>query len=230
MKIPKHVGFIIDGNRRFAKRLMKSPQKGHEWGYEKVKKLIDWCKEFNIQEFTLYTFSLENFDRPKAEFDYLMKLFKKAFIELQTEKDKIKDLRVKFIGRLHLFPEDVKKEMYNLMEKTKNNEPFKLNFAMAYSGRAEIIDAVKKVAEAVKSGNLSIEDIDEKVLQEQLYMDSDPDLIIRTSESRLSGFLLWQASYSELIFLPNILWPEFTKENLVECLEKYSNIERRFGK
>ncbi len=230
MKIPKHVGFIIDGNRRFAKRLMQTPEKGHEWGYKKVKELIDWCKEYKIKELTIYAFSLENFDRPKMEFDYLMNLCEKAFKELENEKEKIKDICVKFIGRIHMFPDKVQKAMYSLIEKTKNNKPFKLNFAMAYSGRAEIIDAVKKIAEAVKNGNLNVNEIDEKLLQENLYLNSDPDLIIRTSESRLSGFLLWQSSYSEIIFLPNLLWPEFTKEHFIGCLKEFSDRERRFGK
>src|SRR3989344_2943835 len=188
MKVPKHLGVIIDGNRRFAKRLMKNPEKGHEWGYKKVKDLIDWCKEFKIYETTIYAFSLENFDRPKLEFDYIMKLFEKAFNDLEEDKEKIKDMQVRFVGKIEKFPEKLQKSMHSLMEKTENNKPFKLNFAMAYSGRTEIIDATKKIAEAVKNNSLKIEEINEEKLQENLYLTSNADLIIRTSESRLSAF------------------------------------------
>ena len=149
MKIPKHLGIILDGNRRFAKRLMQNPEKGHEWGYKKVKELLKWCKEFKIKELTVYAFSLENFDRPKQEFNYIMKLFKKAFNELSKEKD-LDQTKISFIGRIWMFSKDIQKIMLNLVEKTKNNKPFKVNFAMAYSGRAEIIDTVKKIAEQIK--------------------------------------------------------------------------------
>ncbi len=230
MNIPKHLGIILDGNRRFAKRLMLNPEKGHEWGYKKVKELIEWSKEFKIKEVTLYTFSLENFNRPKLEFEYLMRLFKKAFEELEKEQDQIKDTIIKFIGRIELFPKEVQNAMLSLVHKTKDNTGFKINFAMAYNGRAEIVDAVKKIAMKIKENNLKPEEITEKIIAENLYLNSEPDVIIRTSESRLSGFLLWQASYSEIIFLPDILWPEFSKENFKECLEEFSNRERRFGK
>ena len=229
MKLPRHIGIILDGNRRFAKRLMKSPEKGHEWGYKKVKELINWCIEFKIKELTLYTFSLENFNRPKREFNYLMNLFKKAFSKLRKEKN-INKIKIKFIGKTSLFPENLQKEMFRLEEKTKNHKKFRLNFAMAYTGRVEILDAVKKIAEAVKYSDMDIKEINEKTFAENLYLNSEPDLVIRTSESRLSGFLTWQSVYSELIFLPKILWPEFTKELFIGCLEEYSNRQRRFGK
>jgi tritrans,polycis-undecaprenyl-diphosphate synthase [geranylgeranyl-diphosphate specific] len=228
MKIPKHIGVILDGNRRFAKRLMLTPEKGHEWGYKKVKELIKWTQEFKVKELTLFAFSLENFNRPKKEFDYLMDLFEKAFIELEKEEE-VKNMKINFIGRIYMLPEKVQKAIFNLTEKTRNNGPFKLNFALAYGGRAEIVDATKKIAEAVKYNDLDISSINEKTIQENLYLGSDPDLIIRTSESRLSGFLLWQASYAELIFLPKLLWPEFKKENFKECLEEFSDRERRYG-
>ncbi|MFA4887540.1 MAG: polyprenyl diphosphate synthase [Candidatus Nanoarchaeia archaeon] len=229
MAVPKHLGIILDGNRRFAKRLMLKPWKGHEWGYEKIKKVMGWCKELDIRELTLYTFSLENFDRPKEEFDYLMDLFEKGFIELKNEKEKMKDVCVTFIGRIQMFPEKIQKAMNELMEETKGHEPFRINFAMAYSGRAEIIDAVKRIAEQVKTGTLKIDKINEAVFANNLYLNSDPDLILRTSEHRLSGFLTWQSVYSEIIFIDK-LWPEFEKEDFVECLKNFENRERRFGK
>ncbi len=230
MKTPKHIGIIVDGNRRFAKRLMLNKEKGHEWGYKKIKELLEWCKELKIKELTIYVFSLENFNRPKREFNYLMRLFEKAFKELEKEQEKLKETKIRFIGRLNFFPERVQQSMFSLMEKTKNNKPYQVNFAIAYSGRAEIVDAIKKIAESVKYNNLEIKDINENLVSDNLYLSSDPDLIIRTSESRLSGFLLWQSSYSEIIFLPEVLWPELTRKKFIECLKEFSNRKRRFGR
>ena len=229
-KVPRHLAIIIDGSRRFAKRLMLKPYKGHEWGAKKVEKLFEWCKEFGIKELTLYCFSIENFDRPKEEFDYLMNLFKKEFSRMEDDDPKIKEMRINFIGRINMFPKDVQDIMKELMDKTKNNKPYTINFAMAYGGRAEVIDAAKKVAEQVKKGKLNVDDINEQVFEKNLYNASEPDLIIRTSESRLSGFLLWQSAYAELIFLPNVLWPEFEKKIFIDCINEYSNRQRRFGK
>ena len=229
--VPKHVGIILDGNRRFAKRLMLKPWKGHEWGYKKVRELLMWCKEFKVKELTLYAFSLENFNRPKPEFDYLMDLFERVFREAKEDKEIHENkIRINFIGRLEKFPEKVKKAMVDLMDSTKSHSDFIVNFAMAYSGRAEIIDATKKIAEQIREGKLDIDQINEEVFKKYIYLESEPDLIIRTSEKRLSGFLLWQGSYAEIEFLPDTLWPEFSKEQFVKCLVDYSNRERRFGK
>jgi tritrans,polycis-undecaprenyl-diphosphate synthase [geranylgeranyl-diphosphate specific] len=226
--VPRHIGIILDGNRRFSKRLMMKPWKGHEWGAKKVEALLEWCKEFGIKELTLYCFSIENFDRPKREFDYLMDLFKREFEkDERIHKNKIK---VNFIGRLWMFPKPLQKIMNKLMKMTEKYDNYTVNFAMAYGGRAEIIDATKQISEQVKKGKLDIKDINEKVFSKNLYLDSEPDLIIRTAESRLSGFLLWQGSYAEIIFLPNKLWPEFEKKDFVACLREYDSRERRFGK
>ena len=228
-KVPKHIGLVIDGNRRFAKRLMLKPWKGHEYGAEKIEKLFEWCKELNIKELTLYCFSIENFNRPKEEFDYLMNLFKKEFTKMKDDT-RLKDIKINFIGRLNMFPKDVQDSMNVLMEKTKNSKLYVINFAMAYGGRAEVIDATKKIAEAVKEGKLDVDDINEQVFEKNLYNASEPDLIIRTSgEKRTSGFLIYQAAYSELIFIDK-MWPEFEKEDFVKAIEEYSNRERRFGK
>lgn len=231
-KVPEHIGIIIDGNRRFAKRLMMKPWKGHEWGAKKFEQLLEWCKEYNIKELTLYTFSIENFNRPKEEFKFLMELFLKEFEKLKQDDSKVHNnkIRINFIGRIHMFPELVQKAMNDLMDLTKDYSDFILNFAMAYGGRAEIIDATKKIAQQVKEGKLNIDEINEEVFKKNIYMESEPDLIIRTSERRLSGFLLWQGSYAEIQFLPDVLWPEFTKEHFVQCIEDFKNRERRFGK
>ena len=229
-KVPRHVGIIIDGNRRFARRLMLKPWKGHEWGAKKVEKLLNWCREYKIKELTLYAFSQENFDRPKKEFNYLMNLFKEEFTRLKEDPRWKDEIRVNFIGRIWMFPQDIQKIMKDLMEMTKNNDKYIINFAMAYSGRAEIIDATKKIANLVKKGLIDIDNINDEIFSQNLYLESEPDLIIRTSESRLSGFLLWQGVYAELEFLPNKLWPEFSKKDFVKCLQEYSRRERRFGK
>jgi len=229
--VPKHIGIIMDGNRRFAKRLMLKPWKGHEYGAEKVKKLFEWCKELGIKEVTLYAFSIENFNRPKDEFDYLMNLFIAEFDKLKEDKSLYEEkIRINFIGRIKMFPKEVYEKMKELMEKTKNHSNYTVNFAMAYGGRAEVIDAVKKIATNVKEGKLDIEQINEEVFDKNVYNESAPELIIRTSgEKRLSGFLLWQSAYSELFFVDK-MWPEFEKEDLIKCVQEYSNRERRFGK
>lgn len=229
--VPKHLGIIIDGNRRFSKRLMLKPFKGHEWGYKKIKELFKWCREYKIKELTIYSFSIENFNRPKEEFDYLMKLFIRAFKETKKEEEIHKNkIKINFIGRISMFPKEVQDSMKELMEATKEYSDYVVNFAMAYGGRAEIIDATKKISQKIKEGKLEIDEINEEVFKKNIYLESEPDLIIRTSESRLSGFLLWQSSYAELIFLPEVLWPEFSKENFISCLQEYSKRGRRFGK
>jgi tritrans,polycis-undecaprenyl-diphosphate synthase [geranylgeranyl-diphosphate specific] len=230
MDIPKHIGLILDGNRRFSKKLMKEPWKGHEYGAKKIEELLEWSNELGIKELTLFCFSIENFNRPKIEFDYLMNLFRKEIPRLIDDERIIKNkIKVNFIGRINLFPKDIYDKMIETMEKTKNYNNFKLNFAMAYGGRAEIIDAVKKITNEIKTGKISLEDINEELFKKYLYIESEPDLIIRTSgEKRFSGFMLWQASYSELYFCDK-LWPEFTKEDFIEAIENYKKRDRRFG-
>lgn len=229
--VPHHIGIILDGNRRFAKRLMLKPWKGHEWGREKIEQLFEWCREYHIKELTLYVLSIENFNRPKEEFDYLMDLFRKEFDELHNDPRIMQNkIRINAIGRLHLLPPDLQERIKSIMEKTKNNDQHIVNFAIAYGGRAEVIDAVKKIGNAIKDGSLDVEKINEETFANSLYMKDEPDLVIRTGgEKRLSNFLLWQNSYSELIFL-DILWPEFEKQHFVQCLEDYQQRQRRFGK
>jgi tritrans,polycis-undecaprenyl-diphosphate synthase [geranylgeranyl-diphosphate specific] len=228
--VPRHIGIIMDGNRRFAKRLMMKPWKGHEWGAEKVENLLRWAGDMGVKELTLYTFSLENFNRPKQEFDYLMDLFEKELQKVMNDKEIMeKGLRINFIGRIYLFPKTLQETMKKLQEKTGKNNNMTVNFAMAYSGRAEVVDAARKIAEEVKKGKMSVEDINEETFSRNLYNSSEPDLIIRTSESRLSGFLPYQSVYSEIIFLKDKLWPEFSREDFLECVKEYQQRKRRFG-
>ena len=232
--VPKHVGLIMDGNRRFAKRLMLKPWQGHEWGARKIKEVLKWAKDLGVEEVTFYAFSVENFDRPKDEFAFLMKLALKTFEDWYTPENLAKlnedGVRMNFIGRIWMFPKDVQEAMAKLAEATKNNSKYIVNFAVAYGGRAEILDATRKVAQMVKDGKLNVDKINEDVFAKQLYMESEPDLIIRTSgEHRTSGFLLWQSSYSEFFVCDNA-WPELSKEDLVHAITDYSSRNRRFGK
>jgi tritrans,polycis-undecaprenyl-diphosphate synthase [geranylgeranyl-diphosphate specific] len=231
MAVPKHVGIIMDGNRRFAKRLMLEPWKGHEWGKKKLEEVIDYAHDLGILELTLFAFSIQNFKRPKKEFDFLMKLFKEACNDLlkdvRIEKYKI---RVRFIGRIQMFPDELADLMRQVMDKTQGNDKFFLNLAMAYGGREEIVDAIKKISRNIKEGKLDPEKIDEETIANNLYIKSQPDLIIRTGEEkRISNFLLWQGNYAELIFLDKH-WPEFTKKDFEKCIKEYDRRERRFGK
>jgi len=231
-KVPKHIAIILDGNRRFAKRLMMKPWMGHEWGFKKLEKLFQWLSEIKyVKELTLYAFSIQNFNRPKEEFDYLMKIFREMCDKYSDDK-KIKEnkIRINFIGRSYLFPKDFQEKMKNLMEKTKNNKEYLVNIALAYGGREEVIDATKKIAEQIKKGKLNIDQINEEIFSKNLYMNDEPDIIIRTGgEKRTSNFLIWQSWYSEWFFLEKT-WPEFEKKDLLNIIEEYKKRERRFGK
>ncbi len=228
---PKHIGIILDGNRRFARKLMMKPWMGHEWGARKLEKLYDWCRELGIMEVTLYCFSLENFNRPKNEFDFLMDVFRKEFRRLMNDpRLESHSVKIRFIGRTHLFAEDIQECMRQLTEKTRNNKEYIVNFAMAYGGRQEIVDAARKLSEDLEKGKIRSADVDEKLFEKYLYMADNPELIIRTGgDQRISNFLLYQNAYSEFIFLSKT-WPEFEKEDLVSCVEEYKKRERRFGR
>ena len=224
-----HIGIILDGNRRYARSLAMQPWKGHELGRGKVEKLVEWSIDLKVNELTLYAFSLENFGRDKQEVDVLMKIFKEAFGKL--EKNIMKNgIRVNFIGRLNLLPEDLQTLMSDLMRKSAGNNTLTLNIALAYGGRAEIVDAAKKIAEDAAAGKLKPEDLNEQSFSNYLYLKSEPDIIIRTGAAmRLSNFLPYQSTYSELFFLDK-MWPEFEKADLAKCIEEFAQRERRFGK
>ena len=231
-----HIAIILDGNRRFAKKQGLMPWKGHEKGVAKVKEFIDWCislddQNINIRELTLYSFSVENFNRAEKEKNRLFKLFKENIKELdKNSKLMEKGVKINFIGRLDMFPNEIVNEMQTMMEKTKQNNNYTINFAMAYGGRTEIIDATKKIAANVKNDKLNIKDIDEELFSRNLYLKDEPEIVIRPGgEKRISNFLIWQSAYSEWFFLDK-LWPEITKEDLKKVIEEYKHRERRFGK
>ncbi len=220
----KHIAIILDGNRRYAKKFGLPKFKGHQNGFDKIKELLKWCTELEIKEITLYCFSTENFKRDKKEVNYLFNLFRKKIKDF--EKDRTihnKKVKISFIGRTSMFPKDMQKAMKGLMEKTKRYEKYKLNLALAYGARGEIVDAFKRI---IKNG---IKDINEDVIKEHLYLPDDVDILIRPGgEKRISNFLLWQNSYAEIFFIDK-LWPEFTKRDLIKIIQEFKKRERRFG-
>lgn len=232
-KNPRHIGIIMDGNRRLAERVGILPWEGHKMGAEKAEDVIDWCIELGIKTITLYAFSMENFARPKEELEHLFDLFEEYFKKIAKDESIHKNrIRVKAIGRVELFPERVRRAIKKAEDATEGYDRFFLNLAMAYGGRQEVVDAVKKIANDVKEGKLDIDEIDEKTVSENLYTNGspDPDLVIRTSgEERISGFLLWQSAYSELYFCESY-WPGFRKIDFLRAIRTYQQRDRRFGK
>jgi len=229
--IPIHVAFIMDGNRRFAKRLMKQPWKGHEWGAKKVREVARWCRDKGIKYATFYGLSIENlYNRPKKELEMLMKIFKREFSSIPYDKEIHRnEVRVNVIGRIDLLPSDVQEAINEAVESTKHYDNYVVTFAIAYGGRQEIVDAVKKL---VEKGNGVVDKLTPESFSRFLYTSNipDPDLVIRTSgEKRISGFLLWQIAYSELFFTEE-LWPEFKKETFEKAINDFMARERRFGR
>jgi tritrans,polycis-undecaprenyl-diphosphate synthase [geranylgeranyl-diphosphate specific] len=233
--MPSHIGVILDGNRRWARENGLPVWLGHSAGAEKVKLLLKKCLELKIKTLTLYAFSTENFQRDKEEVDHLMKLFEEKMKEILDSKEIHQNkVKVKFLGRKEMLPLTLQQLMDKIEEMTKNYDAYYLNIAIAYGGRAEIIDAIKKLVEDVLNKKLKLEEINEEEINKRLYTshlpNPYPDLIIRTSgEERLSGFLLWQSAYSELCFL-DTYWPEFRDIDLYRAIRTYQKRNRRFGK
>ncbi len=229
--IPNHVAIILDGNRRYAKKLGLNQIKGHEYGARKIQEVLGWLRDAGVRQATLYSFSTENFKRPMAEVQALMMVFR-AMLKNAKNDQKIDQnrIRMRFIGRLELMPKDIQQGMKELMERTKNYSEFTINLAVAYGGKAEIVDAVKRIAADAKDRVIDEADIDELEFSRYLYMPDEPDLLIRPGgEKRISNFLLWQLAYSELIFLDK-LFPELTKQDVLDCISEYESRERRKGK
>jgi tritrans,polycis-undecaprenyl-diphosphate synthase [geranylgeranyl-diphosphate specific] len=231
---PEHIAIILDGNRRWATDKALNPWTGHAKGAEKVEKLVDWCLRLDVKSITLYTFSTENFQRSKGEVEEIMRIAGENFRNLLTdERIHNNKVRVKVIGRLGMLPPELQQRIIDVENATQNYDEHFLNFAFAYGGRAEIVDAAKKIAEEVHAGKMKPEEVDEKTFEKYLYTShlpkQDPDLIIRTSgEERLSGFLLWQSAYSELCFL-DVYWPDFRLIDLLRAVRTFQNRKRRFG-
>jgi len=233
MNIPKHVGIICDGNRRFARALGEEPWKGHEQGADKIQDVVEWCLEFGIKYLTLWLFSTENFARPEKEKEEIFKIAKKAAKKfLESSKVHENKIRLTVIGNLNLFPQDVREEIQKAVEATKTYNNFFLNVAIGYGGKEEILDCVKQIAKQIAEGKLKPEDITKEILDKNMYSATIPDvdLVIRTSgEQRTSGFLIWKTDYAEFYFSEKF-WPEFEKEDFLKAIMVYSERERRFGR
>ncbi|XLS29897.1 isoprenyl transferase [Flavobacteriaceae bacterium M23B6Z8] len=230
-KLPEHIAIIMDGNGRWAKQKGKLRIFGHENGTKAVKQVVEACAELGVRNLTLYAFSTENWNRPKLEVETLMKLLVTSLrkeLRLLTKNN----IRLTSIGNIETLPKTAKKELLDVIERTKDNNRMTLTLALSYGAREEIKNAVKSLSSKVKNNIISVESIDESIINAHLYTQDlpDVDLLIRTSgEHRVSNFLLWQIAYAELYFT-DILWPDFTKEDLYEAILNYQNRERRFGK
>ena len=223
----RHLGIIMDGNRRWAKRRGLSSLEGHRRGYETFKKVGEWCLDRGIEILTVYAFSTENWNRSKREVNYLMRLLSLALSKEIGDLHR-KNIRITVIGRVKELPQHLQQHIAQAMELTKHNTRGTLQLAINYGGRAEIVDAVKKIMTSARHTSK----ITERSISEALYTahQPDPDLIIRTSgEQRTSGFLAWQGVYSELMFLDKY-WPDFNEQDLDTALNEYSRRQRRFGK
>lgn len=232
-EMPKHVAITMDGNRRYARiRGNMTPLDGHKHGRNTLEDFLQWCVDLGIEIVTVYAFSSKNFNRPSDEVEGLMMLFKENFEGIaQNEKIHKNEVRVKAVGQLDLLPEDVREAINVAENSTASNKKMILNIAIGYDGRLEIVDTLKKISRKVQAGELDPEDINEDTVNENLYTAglADPNIIIRTSgEERFSGFLLWQASYSELYFCDSY-WPSFRKVDFLRALRSYQQRERRFG-
>ena len=233
--IPNHVALILDGNRRWAKRQLTMPKKGHRRGADAVENLLDWCEELDIKIVTLYALSAENLDRNDEELTDLYELIQirleKLLNDPRIHRNK---MRVKAIGRIELLPASIKNILSQLDKITKDYDSHFLNIALAYGGQNELVDAVKKIGTKIKEGTLDVKDINKEEIEANLYTShlpqSSPDMILRTSgEKRLSGFLMWQSAYSELVFM-DVFWPEFRKIDLMRAIRTYQERKRRIGK
>ncbi len=231
-QIPRHLGLILDGNRRWARELGLDPNAGHQYGFEKLKEVLQWCWEIGIKTVTVYALSTENLNRPKEEVDALISLAEKAFNDvIESREIHERRVRIKALGRIHLLRESLREAIRRAEESTKGYTDRRLNVAIAYGGRAEILDAARKIIAEVINGDLEIGEMNEETFAKHLYTaeDPDPDLIIRTSgEERLSGFLLWQSAYSEFYFM-DVYWPELRRIDLLRAIRTYQRRQRRFG-
>ena len=229
-KLPRHIAIIMDGNGRWAEKRSLNRIAGHRTGIKKAKEVIRSCREIGIEVLTLYAFSTENWKRPQREIKALMALLKR-FLRAEG-KDLIENnIRLNTIGNIVDLPKDVSQVLQEVMEKTKRNTGMVLNAALSYSGRDEIIRAVKKIIGHVQQGEMTTKQINEEVFSQYLFTSGlpDPDLLIRTSgELRISNFLLWQMAYTE-IYVTDILWPDFNKNNLIDAIADYQKRERRYG-
>lgn len=225
--IPVHVGIIMDGNRRWAKERNLPTFEGHAIGYEKIKKVPEWFFSRGVKILSLFVFSTENWNRQPAEVNYLMKLLEKAVENNLRELAKKKNYKILISGRIEELPGDLPAKCLAIMQETKSNNHGAINFCLNYGGRAEIVDAVRKMIK----NKVELEQVHEGMIKKYLYQTDlpDPDIIVRTSgEERLSGFLTWQSAYSELFFIKKY-WPDFEESDVDVVLREYAERQRKFG-
>lgn len=230
-RLPRHVAIIMDGNGRWAQQRNKPRLYGHKIGAQSVREIVETACELGIEVLTLYAFSSENWKRPKQEVSGLMSILK-SFLVSELSRMLKNNIRLSCIGEIDKLPKDVQKILRESMAKTANNNKLTLNLALSYGSRNELTRAVRQLAEQCAAGTLTPDEISEKMVSAQLYTAGlvDPDLLIRTGgEARLSNFMLWQASYSEIYFTET-MWPDFRKPVFLKALQDYQNRERRFGK
>ena len=229
-RLPKHVAIIMDGNGRWAEKHAFPRVRGHRKGSESVRTIVTASRELGIQYLTLYSFSEENWKRPPREVSALMKLLDN-FLKSELKEMKDNGIRLNVIGRIHKLPAATREILLDTIAKTSHGERMVLTLALSYGGRQEILDAVRSLAQKVKSGILDPGDITEDQISGSLYTKGmpDPDLLIRTSgEYRISNFLLWQISYSEIYITPT-LWPDFGEPEFLKAISEYQKRDRRFG-
>ncbi len=229
--LPKHIGLIMDGNRRWAKAKMLPIKLGHKQGAETLKKIVRYANKIGIKHLTVYAFSTENWRRSEEEVDALMNLLQNYLNDFTKEAD-TENIVIRVLGDVTELSEDLQRGIASTIERTKNNTGIIFNIALNYGGRAEMIKAVKEISEEVKNGKVNTEDITEEIISNHLYTKGqpDPDLIVRTSgEMRLSGFLMWQSTYSEILFLDKY-WPDFSEKDLDNAIENYQQRKRNLGK
>jgi len=228
--VPRHIAIIMDGNGRWATERHLPRGAGHREGAEAVRRTVAACGELGIEYLTIYAFSSENWKRPVKEVDDLMGLLR-IYLQREVQELHEKGVRLKVIGDRSALVADICKLIVDGEQKTKNNTSMVLAIALNYGAQAEIVSAVKTIAQSVQNGDISIDEIDEELVSNNMYTKDipDPDLLIRTSgEQRLSNFLLWQSAYTEMMFIDQY-WPDFDKDSLVTAIQSYAARDRRFG-
>lgn len=230
LNIPTHIGVIMDGNGRWAKQRGKARTEGHREGIRTLKNMVSWCGNFGVDYLTVFSFSAENWNRPRSEIEFIFKLLHR-FVDADLQDLVRNNVRVRILGDKDGLDSAILKTIERVEQTTKDNDGLKLNVAFNYGGKQEILQAVRCLARDVEAGVLKPDEIDDTALEQKLFTANmpAPDLILRTGgEQRISNFLIWQAAYAELVFL-GTYWPDFSKGDFLEALEQYSKRERRFG-
>lgn len=230
-RIPNHIAIIMDGNGRWAKKKLLPRLAGHKAGSETLREIISACGELGVKHLTVYAFSTENWGRPEEEITGLFNLLR-GYLDTELNNLNKKGVRINTLGDVSKLPEDLRVKIDNAQKVTDDNQKLQLNIALNYGGRDEIVKAIQQISDQVNKGELTVEAINEEIIEENLFTAGipDPELLIRTSgELRLSNFLLWQLAYSEFYF-SDVFWPDFKKPQLIEAIKEYQNRKRRFGK